>query len=691
MQAVAQALDVPLGSGDPVQQLTVVLAARGDCLLLLDNFEQVARDAEACLGVWLKALPKARFLVTSREVLGLPGEQLQGLAPMTVDEGEALFRQRMQAGLGGVLEAADAAALPDLVQVLDCLPLAIELAASRARVMPPAQQLERMGERFRLLAGRSGRLDRQATLRATLDWSWDLLDETLQSALAQLSVFEGGFTLAAAEAVLHLSQHAVQPWAVDLLQGLVEKSLVQRLPGHRFTLLRAVQDYAAERLPSLDSQAVVRHWQYFAGLDETKAVAGRCVEIDNLVAACRRATGAESAPAAAESAARCLGNAWAALRLTGPFRAAVDLARLVAARSHLSDRQRAQVERVLGGAAHMMGQAEAALRHYQDGLALSRSAGDGPVQAQLLSLMAEIDVQYGRYAEAEAALLAATALARDHPAVRLVALNVWGNLAQALTDLPQAERLFNEALILAEALGDKRWRGGLHGNLGGTAMLQGRADIARPHLELALSLAAELGDRQWAGNAHCNLGLLLHELGESEGARTELQAALQLARSIGHRRLEAFALCNLGLALRALKRTDDACAAVSEAVAVAQDLQAPRLEGQFRGYLGEMLAVAGKGAEALDCLDRAQTLLSGASDLQATLLLQCQRATALAHLGQTAAANTALLAAQGLAAQHLTPVDSEVGRALATAFRSIGSIGDDGVDAGARHNGPGFG
>src|SRR5512137_3182940 len=112
--------------------------------------------------------------------------------------------------------AEDRGAIAPLVKLLDGLPLAVELAAARVRVMPPHTLLARMGERFRLLASSGGRRDRHATLRATLDWSWDLLSPAEKSALAQLSVFEDGFTREAIEAVVDLAACDGAPWIVDL-------------------------------------------------------------------------------------------------------------------------------------------------------------------------------------------------------------------------------------------------------------------------------------------------------------------------------------------------------------------------------------------------------------------------------------------------------------------------------------------
>src|SRR5437868_7687821 len=138
----------------------------------------------------------------------------------------------------------DEAAIAELARLLDGLPLAIELAAARVRVMAPKSLLTRVSERFKLLASTGSRRDRQATLRATFDWSWDLLSATDKAALAQLSVFEGGFTLEAAEAVLDLNACAADAWPVDAVSSLVDKSFVRKIADDRFDLLVSVQEYA---------------------------------------------------------------------------------------------------------------------------------------------------------------------------------------------------------------------------------------------------------------------------------------------------------------------------------------------------------------------------------------------------------------------------------------------------------------
>jgi predicted ATPase/class 3 adenylate cyclase len=674
VHAVAQTLGVPPAQSEPVQQLGRALAGRGECLLILDNFEQVSRWAGPTLGHWMAAAPQVRFIATSREVLGIAGEQVQVLAPLSDAAARQLFIARMQAaGMESPLDAVDAAALPALVEQLDCLPLAIELAAARARVVPPADQVRRMGERFRLLVGRGGRHDRQATMRAALDGSWDLLSAEEQRALAALSVFEGGFTLDAAAAVIGPVTQG--PWPEDLVQSLVEKSLLRRLHARRFGLLRTVQDYAAEKLD--DGQVVARHWQYFAALSESEAVRERCVEIDNVVAACRRATQASpAAPGAPDSGATAgavgaLGNVWAALRLVGPFRAALELAAPLAERADLSAAQRAHVLRVQGGAAGLTGQADEARRLYEQGLALAHEGGDKGLQALLQALLGDLDVVQGRFDAAGPALEAALAAAREHPVAQLTALNALGNLAQARADRRRAAAHYGEGLKLAEALGDRRWQGGLHGSLGTVALMEGALLQARDHLRQGLALATEAGDRQWAGNAHCNLGLLLHELGEHEAAHQELLAALQLANDMGHRRLRATSLCNLGLVLRALHKPAQALEHLEQAVAAARELRSQDMEGQFLGYWGETLAASGHAARAREVLAAARGLLASHGNTPSRALLACQCSVAMAQLGDAAAARAALQEAEELAAGLGASLPAELAGALQAAREAV--------------------
>ena len=196
----AGALSLRLTRGDPLERLGHALAGRGRALVVLDNFEHLLEHAPATVGAWRDAAPEARFVITSREPLGLEGERRLRLDPLDPAEGAALFAARA----GGEPGAADVAAL---VSLLDGLPLAIELAARRAALLSPTEILEGLaarGDRALLLRQGRSRSGRHGTLEAAIGWSWALLDRWERAALAQCAVFRGGFTARAAEAVVDL-------------------------------------------------------------------------------------------------------------------------------------------------------------------------------------------------------------------------------------------------------------------------------------------------------------------------------------------------------------------------------------------------------------------------------------------------------------------------------------------------------
>ncbi len=660
VHAVAQGLNVPLGRADPVQQLGAAIAGRGSCLVILDNFEQVARHAEATLGVWLERAPEARFIATSREVLGLVGERVMVLEPLASTEAVAMFRLRVRAvGVRGEFAADDEGALVPLMELLDRLPLAIELAAARARLMTPRALLERMRDRFALLSSRAGRRDRQATMRATLDWSWELLSPVEQLALAQLSVFEGGFTLQAAEAVLDLLPHRGAPAIVNVLQALLEKSLLRESAGRRFDLLGAVQDYAAEHLRR--PQTSSRHGAYFAALAAGAPAAALTLELDNLVAATRRAAFAEQP----EVAIGALFGAWAALKLRGPFRVVVELARTVRAMPGLAGAAAARADWVMGWALKACGDSAQAERFLLSSLAAAREAGDGHCERQVLMYLGEVHA-HGRMDEARAEFEAALALAREaaDAALECECCNGLGSLELNLGRLDEARIHYDAALHTARHAQDRRWEGGSLGNLGALFTVQGRLAEAEDCYRQALAITRELGDRQWEGNSLGNLGLLQHMQGRDEEAAAALAEALCAARSLGHVRLECIVLCNLGIVVQALRDPQAASGHFEAALNVARGLADHRLQGQVLGYLGLLLAQQGHVAEGRAALRDGEAHLRQVSDRLSLALLHCSRAQCEYLGGDANAGNHALAAAEALAVEVGAEPAAELQKAL---------------------------
>jgi predicted ATPase len=246
-----------------------------ELLLCLDNFEQVVKAAPQLAGV-LERCPNLRLLVTSREPLHLRGEREYPLRPLAEAPAVELFRQRARA----IEPDFDAGygELADVCRRLDQLPLAIELAAARTRTLTAEQLLDRLGERLPLLTSRARDLpERQRTLRATIEWSYDLLSPEEQELFRRLSVFAGGFMVEAAEAIADAD--------LDSLESLVEKSLVRR-EGERFTMLETIRAYAAERLVAADGADAIRrrHAERFLELAETSARELRHSDLDSAMA-----------------------------------------------------------------------------------------------------------------------------------------------------------------------------------------------------------------------------------------------------------------------------------------------------------------------------------------------------------------------------------------------------------------------
>ncbi|MFE2583222.1 BTAD domain-containing putative transcriptional regulator [Streptomyces sp. NPDC059378] len=284
---------------DPVERL-VEHCARRRMLIVLDNCEHVVEAAARLVEELLERCPELTVLATSREPLGVPGELLRPVEPLPEPAALRLLAERGAAARPGFRIADDAEACAEICRRLDGLPLAIELAAARLRMLTPRQIADRLDDRFRLLTSGSRTVrPRQQTLRAVVDWSWDLLDEDERDVLRRLSVFAGGCDLAAAEAVCG-------PAALEALGSLVDKSLVVAAPsaapperntdhgtgedtaqgvepgpaqgsgqgpaaGMRYRLLETVAEYAGERLDEAGrrGEAERAHLTYYRELART--------------------------------------------------------------------------------------------------------------------------------------------------------------------------------------------------------------------------------------------------------------------------------------------------------------------------------------------------------------------------------------------------------------------------------------
>ncbi len=626
---VASALGVPLGKDDPTAQLGHAIASRGRCLVILDNFEQVLVNAASTLGRWLGRAGEASFVVTSRELLRLPGEEVFEVDPLAVNnEAVQLFEARARARLPGfTLDADCRSAVHAIARLLDGLPLAIELAAARVSVFSPVQIVQRLQDRFALLAGARGATGRQATLRAAIDWSWNLLAPWEQGALAQCSVFEGGFSMEAAEAVLDLAAWPAAPATMDVVQALVDKSLLRSarpqarlaIAEPRFGMYLSIHEYAAERLQrsggASASSAEQAHGRYFAGFGSDAALDALCthggvrrlrrlaLDLDNLVAACQLAV----ARADAEVAVPSYSAAWEVLGLQGPFAVGVALGAQLLALPGLDAVQRCSALMTAARALRRAGQVDEALAGLGEALALATASGRALLRADVLCALGALDIGCSRYSSAitwlDEALLCFKALAHRRGEARALTELAGVDWEQGRSERAQ-ERLLR-ALALCRESGHRREEIVVLNGLGVICAEQGRFDEALRHFEAALAIVDELDE--WS--SHCqllgNIGELLADRGRLDEAWVRFERSLAIARDIGDRGTEGSALLHLGNVRGFQERWADAAALGEAALLVHREVRNRRMEGTALGNLAEYYHHLGRTRDAQTCASRA--------------------------------------------------------------------------------------
>ena len=616
--AVAAAMGGRVDGEAPLASAGKAIASAGRPLVVLDHAQGVAEHLAETITSWAGAAPEARFLITTRRHLGLPGELLIELGPLTSEAAVALFEQQAQRVKPVfTVDADNRDAVVELVARLDHLPLAIELAASRLRLLPPARLLERLGPRLGLLrrGATPSRLD------TMLQWSWDQLPDWGRAALAACTVFRRGFTLEAADAVLGpiLSGVHGAPWPMDVIQVLVDHCLVrvsEPLSGvERFLLPVTVRAFAAEQ--RIDDDAAIRHARFYSALGQTdrmKHLTGRGGRLRTRLLALERANlraGARTALARSEPevAAGCtLAWAWLA-RTHGPYD--VSLLQQVLLQDGLSTETTARLYRSLGLLRRLSGRLEDALGAYGEAAHRFAALGDDRREGLARGNMADVLSSLGRDAQSADAYGRALALLTGrHRASEAVIGGNLANLLRRMGDLTGAERAYRNALTISRQLGDQRAVGMTQANLASLLMDQGRLDQAEAAYAEALTTAEALDDSRTEGLLRGNLGLLRRAQGDDERATSEFEAAIALARQVGHRANECLACGNLGDLL--LDRGDLPGAEERLAIAVALgDRALPLAAAAFRGSLGELRIRQGDRAGGMALLAEAEAALDG--------------------------------------------------------------------------------
>jgi predicted ATPase/class 3 adenylate cyclase len=462
-------------------------------LLLFDNFEQVV-DAAADVAALIAACPNLHLVVTSRELLRIPGEQAYPVPPLKPDEGTELFLARARAALPS-FEAS--AAVPELCDRLENLPLALELAAARVRVLSPEQLLERLSRRLDMLKAGRGVDPRQQTLRATIAWSHDLLEAEEQRLFAGLSVFRGGCTLEAAEQVCDAD--------IDVLQSLVDKSLVRVREGGRFWMLETIREYAAEQLEESGEAEELRrrHAQHYLVLArelEPHAAVSKDwldrleTEHDNVRAALDHLPTQGDTQLALELAEAV----WRFWKIRGhPPEAQRRFASLLAA-DETRTAARAHALNAAAGMAVETGDYAAGSRQAEEALAIHREHGDAWGIARSTYMLGYAAIESGDFE---------TAKPRFEETVRLMAelgyeqyvgqatFNL-GWACEELGELDYAQSLAEENLRRARSINSPNLEAASLDTLAGFAHDDGRFEEALSMKRTALRLLCELGDVQ---------------------------------------------------------------------------------------------------------------------------------------------------------------------------------------------------
>ena len=564
--AIARALGVPAtGELAPLELVERQLGER-ELLLVLDEFEHLTAAAPQVTGL-LTSCPGVAVLVTSRWALHLSGETELGVPTLGVPprhgpplgaqeavaySAVALFVQRALARRPDFrIDAANAPTIASICTRLDGLPLAIELAAARVKLLDPAAILARMGSRLQLLVdGPTDRPERQRTLLNTIAWSYDLLSEQEQELLARLSVFVGGCTVdsVAATTTVNISAPDEQ---FDVFASLVDKSMVLRDGGSgqaRFALLESVREFAAGRLAATGATAAAAraHARYFLAFAEQ---AQACLRGPEQSGWFERLEDDRENLRAAMRFLLADGQADAAARL------ACSLERFWYVRGDLAD-GRAWLE-----------------------AALDADVGDAAERSRALRVTAMLTSYMGNLAQAHELARAAVVQAREADDERGAAgaLVCLGFCASMRGDHAESSRAYQQGIAGWRRLGEPALLSEALAQYGVSAMIEGDAVTAEAAGRESLALARELGDTEGVAYALTSLSAALLAttlFDETAGLRAEkegeglLQEALEASRAVGNRRHTSRALYGLGLIAQRRGAPAQARVLIEEAIAI---------------------------------------------------------------------------------------------------------------------------
>lgn len=575
--AIAGTLGVREEIGRSILDTLVDYLRPRSVLLLLDNCEHVVEACARVADTLLRACPNLRILATSQERLGVSGEVAYPVQPLAMPDpaqpatpeqlmhyaAAQLFVERARLGQPRfALTDDNAAAVAQVVHRLDGIPLALELAAARVKVLSVDQIAARLEDRFRLLTG-GGRMEvaRHQTLRAVLDWSYSLLMEEERKILRLLSVFAGGFTLEAAEAIC--AQRPADVDVLDLLSRLVEKSLVvfdDAGPEPRYRLLETVRLYGAELLRAEGEEAAARgrHRDWYLQLAEQAepALSGpeQKVWLDRLEAEHDnfRATLAWSRSEAdgVEAGLRLAGALAPFWDIRGYWREGREWQEAMLAKAgEVDSPARVKVLNAAANFALFQGDHEQSVQFGEASLALSRKLGDRQGTATCLTILGFEACRIENYTRAREYGNESLQLNRElgDSVGAAGALAVLGLVERGEGNAERAMQLLEESLRQLRAMGDQVRTSVVLLNLGLVHRDRGDYGRAQRMFEEALGLFQTLGDRWGTAFAQSNLGIVAWNMGEFAQAAELFRQSLVLRKALGEKRGISTSITGLGV------------------------------------------------------------------------------------------------------------------------------------------------
>jgi predicted ATPase len=600
--ALAGALAIELGAEGPTDRVGHALRALGRVVVVFDNLEQVLEPARVAIERFLALAPELVALCTSRLPLKLPAEHRVVVGPLPADEAIALFRARSPR----VIPDAELPAVRALVERLDGMPLPIELVAARAAQFSTADLSRRLGQHLDA-ASDGARPSRHRSVDASLTWSWEVLPDWGRAVLAQLSVFDGGFTARGAAAVLD-PESTGRRGPLDALALLTDAGLVRYdVESRRFTLLAVVHTFADARLdPSARDRAQARHGRVFATAGERDVLAllrgpqgtarftRLLAETDNLLAAARRALARSDGPVAVGT----LRALTVVLLRRGPLSTLQGLLDAAVTLPGLSPDERDELSlgrvrclSAIGGATSARPIAEEALRRLRSRPA---DATRSRLESEALLALAKIYHSLQDNAVAEVSARASLALARDLGDVVLEA-EACALIAMALGDAARFEEArdwYTTALQLFQRLGSARDEARVLGDLGRAEHTAGRFAAARATYQHAATLCRDASDRVGELSVLRNLGLLEKDLRRSRDADALYREARRRSIELGDRATEMWLSGALGYLHLEQLDPADARVPLEEAVTIAEELSDP-LQSQWEAGLARLHALRG--------------------------------------------------------------------------------------------------